>query len=250
MTTEELQERCALYVLGALEATEAADLEARLRAGEPEVLQEVARLQTVVHHLPYALPPVAPDPAVRHRLMQRLQAAAPETSSVRGPQRRLWVWIPRLVAALLILALGGMVYTLRRQVNDLQAANQQLRQTAAGRQQLLTLLASPQVTIIVLSGSVHAPHAGARLLWNTQNQEWTVVTHDLPPLPPGKAYQLWVLTAGAPQPFGTFRPQNGYGLIQAQLSLAPGDVAGAAISVEPEQGVLQPTGDIVLVGKF
>jgi len=252
MTPEELQELCALYVLGALDAAEAASLEARLRAGDAEVIREVTAARDVVEHLPYVLQPVAPDPAVRARLMRRIQDSVPTVTSParwRGRQRR-WLWLPRVAAALLILALGWMVYDARRQVSGLEAEIQRLHSTAAERQQLLLLLASPQVAIVSLTGSEHAPQAGARVLWDTQHRQWTVVTHNLPPLPPGKAYQLWFLTPGAPQPSRTFHPQNGYGLVQVSLPPAQTQVAGAAVSVEPEQGVTQPTGAIVLVGTF
>jgi anti-sigma-K factor RskA len=250
--SHQLQELCALYVLGALDAAEAASLEARLRAGDADVVREVSVARAVVEHLPYALQPVVPDPAVRARLMRRLQDSSPTVAPPARWRRRqrLWLWLPRVAAAILILALSWMVYDGRRQVRSLEAEIQRLHSTAAERQQLLLLLASPQVMIVSLAGSAHAPQAGARVLWDTQHREWTVITHNLPPLPPGKAYQLWFLTAGAPQPSRTFHPQNGAGLIQVPLPPEQTRVAGAAVSVEPEQGVAQPTGDIVLVGTF
>src|SRR5262249_42555503 len=220
--------------------------------GDADVVREVTALREVVEHLPYALQPVMPDPAVRARLMRRLQDSTPTVVPLARWRRhqRLWVWLPRVVAAMLILSLSWMVYDARRQVSGLKAEIQRLHSTAAERQQLLLLLASPQVTIVSLAGSAQAPQAGARVLWDTQHREWTVITRNLPPLPPGKAYQLWFLTPGAPQPSRTFHPQNGYGLVQVSLPPAQTQVAGAAVSVEPEQGVTQPTGAIVLVGTF
>jgi len=184
--------------------------------------------------------------------MRRIQdSSATVAPPARGRRRqRFWLWLPRVAAAILILSLSWMVYDVRHQVRNLEAELQRLHSTAAERQQLLLLLASPQVTIVSLTGSEHAPQAGARVLWDTQHRQWTVVTHNLPPLPPGKAYQLWFLTPGAPQPSRTFHPQNGYGLVQVSLPPAQTQVAGAAVSVEPEQGVTQPTGAIVLVGTF
>ena len=252
MTPEELQELCALYVLGALDAAEASSLEARLRAGDADVVREVTMAREIVEHLPYALQPVVPDPAVRARLMQRIQDSAPTVAPAARWRRRhrLWLWLPRVAAAMLILALSWMVYDARLEVSSLEAEIQRLHSTAAERHQLLLLLASPQVTIVSLAGSAHAPQAGARVLWDTQRREWTVITRNLPPLPPGKAYQLWFLTPSAPQPSRTFHPQNGYGMIQVPLPPEQTRLAGAAVSVEPEQGVTQPTGEIVLVGTF
>jgi len=250
--SRQLQELCALYVLGALDTAEATNLEARLRAEDADVVREVTAWREIVEHLPYALQPVVPDPAVRARLMRRMQDSAPTVASPARWRRRqpLWPWLPRAVAAILILSLSWTVYDVRRQVSRLEAELQRLHSMAAERQQVLLLLASPQVTIVSLTGSAHAPQAGARVLWDTQHREWTVITRNLPPLPPGKAYQLWFLTPGAPQPSRTFHPQNGYGMIQVPLPPEQTRVTGAAVSVEPEQGVTQPTGDIVLVGTF
>ena len=77
----------------------------------------------------------------------------------------------------------------------------------------------------------------------------------LGPAAPPKTVQriasLWdEPAASAPQPSRTFHPQNGYGMIHVPLPSEQIRVAGAAVSVEPEQGVAQPTGDIVLVGTF
>jgi anti-sigma-K factor RskA len=259
MTPEELQELCALYVLGALEPQEAAAIEARLQAGDPDAVREVTTLREVVALLPQALPPVPPDPAVRARLMTQLQTALPTAQGQRtraarrsfGWRRVLPVWLPTAVAALLVLVSGWLVYDLGQQVTTLKTEVQQLRGVAGEHERLLALLTLPEVKIVTLAGTEHAPRAGARVLWDAQREEWTVISHDLPPLPPGKAYQLWFLTSGAPIPSGTFQPDpHSRGIIQAKLPPQRADIDGAAVSLEPAGGVLQPTGNIVLAGKF
>jgi anti-sigma-K factor RskA len=259
MTSEELQELCSLYVLGALEPQEAAAIEARLQAGDPDAVREVTVLREVVALLPYALPPVPPDPAVRTRLMTQLQAALPTSQAqrTRAPRRSFgWlrvlpVWLPTAVAALLVLLFGWLVYGLRLQVTNLETEVQQLRGVAGEHERLLALLALPDVKIVTLAGTEHAPRAGARLLWDAKREEWTVISHDLPSLPPGKTYQLWFLTSEGAIPSGTFQPDpHSRGIIQTKLPPGRADIAGAAVSLEPAGGVLQPTGNIVLAGNF
>jgi len=260
MTPDELQELCALYVLGTLEPQEAAALEARLQAGDPDVVRTVAAFREVAELLPYALSPVSPSPAVRARLLDRVQSTLParqarqEAARRRGAPR--WfrtslVWLPTAVAAGLVLIFGWVISDLRLQVTALETRLQQLRGVAADHERLLAFLTLPEVKIVALAGTPHAPNAGARLLWDTTRGEWTVILHDLPPLPPGKVYQLWLLTAGSPIPSGTFQPDlQSRGVIQAQLPHGRADIAGAAVSLEPEGGVPQPTGQIILAGKF
>ncbi|MCZ6875856.1 MAG: anti-sigma factor [bacterium] len=262
MTPEELQEICALYVLGALEPQEAADLEARLQAGDPDVVRTVSELREVVQVLPHALPPLMPDPGVRARLMSRVQASLPTLDHAHEPEiiaprtLRQWfsrplVWLPTAAAALLALAFGWTVVNLQSHIAALQTEIQQLRQAALQGERLVALLTVPNVTILALAGTEHAPEAGARLFWDTKQAEWTVITYGLPVPPSGKVYQLWGLTSGPPLPFGTFDTDaHGTGRIRARLSLAQTGIVGAAISLEPVGGVPQPTGNIVLAGKF
>jgi len=261
MTPEELQELCALYVLGVLEPQAAADLEARLRAGDPDVVRAVGVFREVVELLPYALTPLSPNPAVRAQLMARIHTTLPEETQVprtatasQGLLARFrtpLLWLPTAAAALLALMLGWSVYGLRRQVAGLEANLQQLRSVAGDHERLLALLTSPTVQIVTLTGTEHAPDAGARLLWDTQRGEWTVIAHNLPTLPSGKAYQLWLLTAGAPIPAGTFHlDPHRRGIIQTKLPPSRENIAGAAVSLEPEGGVPLPTGQIVLAAKF
>ena len=260
MTPEELQELCALYVLGALEPQEAALIEARLQANDPEVTQEITSLREVTTLLPHALTPVPPSPTVRAQLMARIQASrheAPRQQSMLvsrgffGWLRLPQVWVPTVATALLVLVMGWIIHGLRSQVAALKADVQHLRAAASERERLVALLTAPQVTLVPLGGTAHAPHAGAHVLWDTANQTFTVVTYGLPPLPSGKVYQLWGLTAQQPLPFNTFRvDRHGVGSAWTTLSGRQATLAGFAVSLEPEGGVAQPTGDIVLLATF
>src|SRR5262249_41730171 len=113
------------------------------------------------------------------------------------------------------------------QVTALKTEVQQLRGVAGEHARLLALLSLSDVQIVTLAGTEHAPKAGARLLWDTKHEEGTVISHDLPPLPPGKVYQLWFLTSGAPIPSGTFQPDSHrWGIIQAKLPLVEPTLLG------------------------
>jgi anti-sigma-K factor RskA len=260
MTPEERQELCALYVLGALEPQEMAAIDAPIQTGDREVIHDVTAFRETVDLLPHALAPVPPNPVVRSRLMHRLQAVAPEakTPPAVSPSggflawlRVSLVWLPTTAAVALALLLSWFIHDFRRQIVHLETEVQHLRDVAMAHQRLVSVLSLPNVKIVMLGGTEHATQASARLIWDTDRREWTVVTHDLPPLAPGKVYQLWFLTAEQPLPSHTFQTDaRGIGVVQAKLPSKPTTIAGAAVSLEPEGGVAQPTGDIVLVGKF
>ena len=71
----------------------------------------------------------------------------------------------------------------------------------------------------------------------------------LPPLPAGRTYQLWYLTATAPVSAGLLQPDAGGQIVTAfQPPVDTLTPTGFAVSIEPEGGVAQPTGDLYLVG--
>jgi hypothetical protein len=161
------------------------------------------------------------------------------------------VWLPAAVMLVLVCTLGWLAYDLRQQVRMLQAEVQQLQRAAGERERLLALLTGPQVQIVTLAGTAHPPDAGGRLLWDTQRGEWFVVSHDLPALPVAKTYQLWFLTAAGALPSRAFHPDaQQWAILQVHLPPGHSDIVGAAVSVEPQGGGAQPTGNIVLVGKL
>ncbi len=71
---------------------------------------------------------------------------------------------------------------------------------------------------------------------------------NLPPLPAGRTYQLWVLTAQpAPISAGVFKPDNGgaaAAMFQTPVDIPP--PVGMAVTIEPEGGVAAPTGAMYL----
>ena len=62
--------------------------------------------------------------------------------------------------------------------------------------------------------------------------------------PTGHDYQLWLLRDGEPVSAGVFDIDDGIGIVETDLSLEGFD--GAAVTIERDGGVDQPTGDAVL----
>ena len=76
-----------------------------------------------------------------------------------------------------------------------------------------------------------------------------LIVTKLPPLPAGKAYEAWMLGGPAPRPAGVFTVDaSGQG--SRKLEPTEGVPAKAfAVTVEPEGGVPEPTGPIVLASR-
>jgi len=81
---EEIEEQAALYALGALPPEDAARFEHRLAGGCPLCGAELQQCRETVTALPLSAGEVAPPPALRARLLDRIAAESPRKTSTMG----------------------------------------------------------------------------------------------------------------------------------------------------------------------
>jgi len=151
------------------------------------------------------------------------------------------MWLP--LAAAIVVAISASVYAVRlqRQIGELQARFDQTQATTA-------VLAAPDLASINLQGQSVAPDARARALWS-RSRGLVFTAANLPPAPPGKAYQVWVVTAQAPISAGLLTPDSSG--VGTRYYMTPIDIAppvAVAVTLEPAAGVPAPTGERYLVG--
>jgi len=274
----EYTDQAAAYALGALTPAERADFEAHL-AHCALCAAEVRSFAPVVGDLGMTSPAAVPAPAVRDRLLSAIRAgsgAAAPLAAVRaassprtgerietsGTMSRVG---PYALAAsmLLAVALGGYAAQLRGRITTLEArlrdtvlraeTNERLvadaQRSALESQRTVLVLAAPDLARIDLAGQPAAPQASARAFWS-RSRGLVFTASNLPAPPPGRAYQLWVLTAQpAPISAGMLKlDANGRAteMIDTPQDL-PRPVA-MAVTIEPEGGVPSPTGDKYLIG--
>ena len=263
-THDELKELSGAYVLGALSDGERVEFERHL-ATCPECAAEVRELGTVASGLAVAVPQVDPPAALRARVLQAA-GGGPARGAVVDPQVRrastLPAWLA-LAASLAAVALGLYTFTLRARIDRLQAELRAATARAEGVErelriarvsadradQIARVLEAPDVRRIDLAGQATAPGAAGRAFWSP-SQGLVFTANNLPRPAPGRQYQLWVIPAGSKTPVSA-------GLLEGTgqtLTLVPPGTAAAigavAVSIEPAGGVLQPTGDIVLLGSL
>jgi anti-sigma-K factor RskA len=229
----DLKGQAAAYVLEALDPDERASFDAHL-SGCDECREEVRSLRRVAEALSRSVPGRTPRPELRERV---LGAFAPggAPAIIAGGRVSRRSWLP--LAATLALAVGIGIYAARLQerVGELQSA--------------MGVLAAPDLVSIDLAGQAPAPQASARALWS-RTRGMVFTASNLPPLPAGRVYQVWVVTAQAPISAGLLtRGQEG---AEQTFFETPPDIpppAAVAVSIEPAGGVPAPTGQIYLVGK-
>jgi anti-sigma-K factor RskA len=268
MSDDRMHDLAGAYVLGALDPEERGAFERHL-ADCAACANEVRSLRPVVDGLGQAVPLVDPPPALRERVLSSIQPAEPVSpklrSSVGGPvppKPRSGVGaLAAAAAAILAVGLGLYVWQLRDRLAQVErrldeanaraAASEtqvaQLRQAAVEVRTTALVIGAPDLVRVDLAGQSGSP-AKARAFWS-RSHGLVFAAVDLPPLPPGKTYQLWVVGPQAPVSAAIFEPDaagRATAIVEAGRQFP--EPAAFAVTLEPAGGVPQPTGDKVLVG--
>ena len=237
---DQLGDQAAAYALGALTPAERQAFDAHL-ATCVACAAEVRSLLPVTGALAWIASPAEPSAFARSRLLSAVRGG--HRGSSRG-------WLAAAASVALAVGLGGYAAQLRGRVTTLEGRLQETTLRAeAGDRQIADVLAAPDLARIELAGQPAAPHASARAYWS-RSRGLVFTALNLPAPPPGRAYQLWVLTK-QPTPIsaGMLRPDASGSvnlMFQTPRDL-PSPVA-MAVTLEPEGGVPAPTGDKYLVG--
>jgi hypothetical protein len=140
-------------------------------------------------------------------------------------------------------AAGREVTRIQRVLDQSQEQTRTLIMQAA-------VLIAPDMARIDLAGQTSAPKAAARAFWS-RSRGMVFAATSLPQPPRGKVYQLWVVANGVnPISAGLLAP-DAQGQVNAHFVTPPDIPAPVALAVtlEPEGGVPQPTGQKYLVGE-
>ena len=214
------------------------------------------------------VPQVDPPPELRARVLGAVRSSSPDAGRSTldaGPwtmDQRWPAWLA--AAAALVLAAGLSLYAaqLRDRIAALEGELRETRaradasqrqivdaqQAATGAQNAVAVLTAPDVARVDLAGQPAAPAASARAFWS-RSRGMVFTASNLPPLPAGRAYQLWVVTAQAPISAGLLNP-DARGSVNETFNTPP-DIpqpVAMAVTIEPSGGVPAPTGDKYLVG--
>jgi anti-sigma-K factor RskA len=258
-----LRESAALYAANALPDDERRVFEAHVRTCA-DCARELASFGPVIRSLSLAVPQIDPPASLRERVVGPHRASNVGAALPARTRASRWNagWLS--AAAVLIAALGLVRYvvTLRQQIGGLQ---QQLQETlvrldrserqldaatraVSGAQLRMAVLTAPDLARVDLAGQTPAPRASGRAFWS-RTRGLVFAASALPALPPGRTYQLWVVTAQQPISAGLVRPDD-TGAVTAFFA-TPADIpppVAMAVTIEPEGGMPAPTGDKYLIG--
>jgi anti-sigma-K factor RskA len=263
MESREIEELLPFYALDALTGEEREKVETYLRE-HPEARQQMAEMGRTAGALPYGTPPVEPAPRTKAALMARIavdrtaQPHALEQEQAPGLRAGRWVNLfqafglgAATVAILWAIVLNIQLSDLRTQVstlnealvaqsNALEQINQQLSQTPVA-----------ETVTISLKGTDVQPQAQGQLIADPNKNSAVLVIAGLDQLETGKTYQVWLIDGGGPKSAGLLSVDSqGQAVLIVTSELTIGEFDALGISVEPEGGSDQPTGDIVVLSEL
>ena len=251
----------AAQALNALDVEDARRLEAHL-ATCAECRSQLSELQNTAAWLAFAAiegKPVEPSLELRGRILQATRSDSVKSNVVDlNQKRRTWTtaqtWAA-IAAGLVFAVLGAWLFVVWRQnqnaKNEVTRLNTQVQQAQAERdrlQEAIAFMTAPGTRMSELTGTSEMPNARAMLAFD-QSGRAILMAKGLPPPPAGKAYQLWFI-AGRPMPGKVFTTDSsGSGMLNDHVPAEARALAVYAVTLEPANGVQQPTGAIYLKSK-
>lgn len=237
-----MSERCqhadtvAAYLLGALADAERHEFETHLAACA-HCREDVAGLRVVSDALPLAVPPVAPPPGLRERLMETVRAEADVLSAAgaaadrpaQARRRRFALSLGRPLAiagAAMALLLGvALGFGIGAATTDEQTKTQTVVQVRTVQARVDAATAPSGTAVIVVRNGVA-----------------TLRVTGLPAPPSGKVYEVWLLRRGAaaPSPTDALFSVSTRGSGRVALPSVRG-VEAVLVTAEPDGGSQAPT---------
>jgi anti-sigma-K factor RskA len=250
---DDMHEQAHGYAVGALSADEAAAFERHLE-GCAACRSEVAGLHDVTVALSDGVA-VEPPPGVRTAVLAAI-SRAPQESGGPGPARQVqaaggrFVKAPdvvpirrsRAVLASSLVAAAAVLAALA--FGGIALQNHDDAQDASAQTALVTQLLSAK-DVRTVPGESGRPGSSGTIVLSKSEGVAVLVSSGLPDTPSDKVYEAWTIdSAENAVPAGTFTPGGSHALVR--LPTASLTAKTVAVTVEPDGGSDQPTGDPVI----
>jgi anti-sigma-K factor RskA len=254
------------YVLGALSATERAEVEANI-ALYPELADEVSAIEESMQS--YAEEHAVEPPAfMQDKIWNAIQGQqeapiAPKVIPLTAPVQRSIGWARAAVWLLLAgsILVNVMLWSqrnnnqqqqlaLQQRMDSLQSQQQQLAQTINHYNKLNDMTADPGMQTIVMHTLKEGHPMAATVYWSKAKGDAYVAVEKLPMPPQGMQYQMWVIQNGKPVSMGMLPNDMMQNAKMQKLPMQVSDGQAFAISLEKEGGSPVPTAEnIYVMGK-
>ena len=220
---DDMHDLVAAYAVDALDDSERAAYEAHL-ADCSDCREELARLSAAAASVAETVS-ATPPPELKERVMTAIATDQPaEVISLDSRRRKPLGWaLVAVAASVLVVSVGLLASNLGGQDGDISA-----------------VLAAPDAVEVELDSTV----GGARLVYSESLGQGVFTGADLDLPEEDRVYELWLIDEAGPTAAGAFRPESPEEATVLVEGIAPG--LTLAMTEEPEAGLPQPTGEVLL----
>lgn len=235
-TPEHLEELMAGYVLGNLCSEEAEEFR-KLLTENPEIIQEVNRLQEVLGLLPYALPQISPPQHLRSAIVEAVNTPL-KTNPIRKLPTIGWSKVVGSVVAVFALALGTNNYSLRQELETTK--------------DVITVMQQPETHLFSIKGKGNTATASGSVLMDFAADKAVIALQNTPTPSAGQAYWLWAVVGDKTIRCGQFDISSN-GKVLDKISIPSEsyehdtEVSQLLVTLESSQDPRQPSRAIVMV---
>ena len=269
---EQFADDLSLYALDALGGEDRAALEAHL-AGCAACRLELEQLRGDGALLALSTLGAKPPARARQRLLDAVakepriaarvepgasQQSSLRQSSLRQPSRRSWWGILGWAAAAAMIVFAASLWkensALKSQMKESalywQALTSQQDLDLRRARDVVSTLMAPEAQVVTVVALKAQPQPGGKAFYLRNRGSLVFLATNMPPLPVGKAYELWLIPPqGAPVAAGVFKPDaHGRGTVINPPLPAGAEAKTFAITVENQGGSTAPTSPVIMIG--
>jgi anti-sigma-K factor RskA len=265
--SEHFEELCAGYVLNALSAAENEEFEELLREADEDQRQTFDEMQSAANNLAFTVEKVQPSASVKKAVIKNIESGSTSDDAVavsavptdseskeksRGLSRSTLAMAASFALLIITLALAYFAFDQNATINEQEATITELKSENQQKDEMLSILGARTVDLVVMDGLEVNPGGYGKVIWDAENQQALLQVSNLPEVPSGKAYQLWLIKNNKPVPSGLFSVQTGakdsFFKIEQMADANKQSANAFAITLEPEGGSQQPTGAMYMLG--
>jgi len=252
----EIQELINLYIFGALENTEIAEAEEYLK--DPEFLSYYQETLFLLDQTAYSFEDELQVPEnIKSEIMLKIEKTSSLEDENIASDKNDNVVRPSFfsrygfaIAATIVGFLLIYTFALTRQLNEQSTLIAKLQSEYEENHHFVDFVSNPNVFQVKLAANDQSKAAG-NLAWDKKSNDAMLYVSNLMELPEKNVYQVWVLHKddSVVEAMGTFKvnPDGTY-MLTIGCMPKPSDTKAIYITMEPEGGMPEPTGNKYLSG--
>jgi anti-sigma-K factor RskA len=254
------EELCVGYVLNSITKQEENQFKKLLETANDEQLQLYQDMQSIASEMALLAYNNAPSDRVKEQLLEMAWASVRSRESGGNIHYLSRYRISAAAAVILLVTSLGLFFFNQNLEGDLQEQKELVVQKETTirileteveqKSELLAILEARDVDLVLMDGLEVNPNGFGKVVWDKDNGQALLQVANMPRVPTAKEYQLWFVINNQPFSAGVFAvndpTKDNFFKIQ-DLNQSANEGA-FAITLEPEGGSPQPTGDMYMLG--